>query len=182
MSLPLFARVLGDVFEDLPPTVRTLHAASGERVWIGEAEIVRGNGWLARLCAIVARLPPSSQSVPVRVRIHSGTNGEHWRREFGLARMPSRLWFASGRLREQLGLVRFDFRLTLVAGRLDWRVVAVRLLGLPLPSHGFAAVRATEFERDGRYCFKIDAVLPWVGRIVRYADWFDVRTADMLRE
>lgn len=176
--IPLFARVLGDRFAQLPPAVSELHAATHDRTWYGEAEVVRGHGWIAHACALAARLPPSASCVPVRVHIRQHAAGEIWCREFGRARMPSRLGFARGRLRERLGMMRFDFNLRIEHGRLEWRVAAARALGLPLPARWFARVRAAEFEQDGRYCFEIDAVLPCVGRVVRYAGWLDVRIAD----
>jgi len=57
---------------------------------------------------------------------------------------------------------------------LSWRLVRVRLLGLPLPAGWFEGMRAREFEREGRYHFEVSAQLPLVGLLVRYRGWLEV--------
>ena len=92
----------------------------------------RGAGWLSRLCAWSARLPPPFRG-PIRVEIDVEPAGERWSRHVGRHAMRSRLWWQDGLLYEQLGAVTFAFRLAVDDGRLRWTVQRVRALGVPLP-------------------------------------------------
>lgn len=169
----LFARVLGDAFAHLPPRVRALHLHAGTRRYRGEVEVERGRGGLAALCIHAARLPPAGQG-PIEVEIVADAHGERWTRHVARHAMRSRLWAQDDLLCERLGLVTFGFRLRAEAGAIVWRVVRVRVLGLPLPARWFAQVAARECEEAGRYRFEVSAALPLAGLLVRYRGWLDV--------
>lgn len=169
---PLFRRVLGEGFARLPVPVQALHSGPGH--WTGEAEVERGRGLLARLCARLTRLPPAGDQ-PVRVEIRCDADGEHWvRRYAGAHAMPSRLWVGQGRLRERLGPVVLEYALAADPACLQWRVSAARCCGCPLPARWFAGVIARESGVDGRYRFDVRAELPGVGLLVHYRGWLAV--------
>jgi hypothetical protein len=119
----------------------------------------------------MASLPPSVSDVPLRVTIRVDQQGETWARNFGGHRMQSRLWARDSLLAERLGATILLFSLTAVEGRIEWRVVAVRFLGVPLPLSWFAGACATEAIVDGRYTFDVSATLPLVGLLIRYRGW-----------
>ena len=169
----LFQSLLGARFYALPPAVRALHAATGRGLHLGEVEVERGDSLLARLCAAFAGLPPAMQAAPIAVEIHADPRGETWQRRFGARdTMRSRLRAHAGRLVEWRGPLRFRFALPVFDQALHWRVDGVRVFGvLPLPAGWFDGVRCRESEHDGRYAFEVDAVLPLVGRVVRYRGW-----------
>jgi hypothetical protein len=169
----LFERLLGDAFGSLAPRVRKLHRDAGTRRYRGEVEVERGNHPLAVLCARATRLPPAG-SGPIEVEIASDAAGECWARHVGGHVMRSRLQDCGGLLRERLGLVTFTFALQAREGAIEWRVVRVHALGLPLPVRWFGAVAACEGESDGRYTFDVSAALPLAGLLVRYRGWLDV--------
>lgn len=170
--VPLFARVLGSEFDQLPATVQRLHR-SLSRSYHGQVRVQRGGHWLARLCAWVARLPPAFAGA-IRVDIEVDARGERWARHVDGRAMRSRLWAQRGLLCERLGPLLFRFRLGVCEARLEWSVERVALLGLPLPVRLFRAVRASESERDGRYRFDVSARLPGIGLLVHYEGWLDV--------
>lgn len=169
----LFASLLGSAFGSLAPRVRALHLREGARRYRGEVDVERGRGWLAALCIRATRLPPAGRG-PIEVEIVADANGERWTRHIGSHAMRSRLWAAHGLLRERLGLVTFAFALSAQEGAIEWRVVRVHALGLPLPARWFSAVAARESEEDGRYRFDVQAALPIAGPLVRYRGWLDV--------
>ena len=169
----LFARLLGNAFDTLPPRVRALHLREGTMRYRGEVDAERGQGWLAALCIRATRLPPSGRG-PIGVEIVADTHGERWTRRVGGQAMRSRLWDADGVLCERLGLVTFGFALSARDGAIEWRVVRVRALGLPLPARWFGAVAAREFEQNDRYHFDVRAALPLAGLLVHYRGWLDV--------
>lgn len=169
---PLFLRVLGEAFAQLPAPVQALHAGPGH--WQGEAEVERGRGLLATLCARLTRLPPAGDQ-SVRVEIRGDADGERWVRRYGRAHaMPSRLWWRRGRLRERLGPVVLEYALAADPSGLLWRVSALRCCGCPLPARWFAGVVARESGADGRYRFDVRAELPGVGLLVHYRGWLAV--------
>ncbi len=169
----LFPRVLGPAFAHLPQQVRAAHLRAGTRRYRGEVEVERGRGLVAALCIRAARLPPAGEG-PIEVEIVADAHGERWARHIAGHAMRSRLWSQGDLLCERLGIVTFGFRLLVHAGAIVWRVVRVRVLGLPLPARWFAQVAAREYEEGGRYCFDVSAALPLVGLLVRYRGWLDV--------
>lgn len=169
----IFARLLGDAFEALPPTVRRLHLREGAARYRGEVVVERGAGLLSRLCAAATRLPPAG-SGPIVVDLDITPAREAWTRRVAGHAMPSRLVAHGTRLRERLGLVTFDFDLRAEGGRIEWRVARVAALGVPLPARWFGGVAATEYEADARYRFDVRARLPVVGMLVHYRGWLQV--------
>jgi len=174
---PLYRQLLSARFDDLPPTVRTLHERVGFHRYRGKVEVERGDGVLSRLCAWATRLPAHGRGT-IDVEIDSAAHGERWSRLFDGRAMRSRLWANETLLCERLGLVTFAFRLEVAplgAGHaVVWQVAKVRAMGVPLPRRWFEGVGAREYERDRRYRFDVYATLPWVGRLVHYRGWLDV--------
>ncbi len=171
----LFQTLLGDDFDRLPPLVRQLHARDDQRVYHGQSEVQRGAGMLARLAGAAASLPPVSDDTHLDVTIEPWLGGERWTRNFGGARMQSRMWAGDGLLHERLGLTTFAFKLGIEDEALVWRVVGVKGLGVRMPASLFGGVVAREFDRDGRYRFDVRADLPVIGLLVHYSGWLDVR-------
>ena len=169
----LFRRILGDTFAHLPRSVQRLHAATGTRRYLGAGDADRGKNPLARLCCMIARLPPA-HSGPMCVDMVSTPTDEYWVRRFGAHRMPSHLRLHGTGLAEHLGPLRFVFDLSVRDAVLHWQVRSVHAFGIALPVAWFAGVGAREFERDGRYRFAVFARLPMVGLLVHYHGWLDV--------
>lgn len=174
---PLYRRVLGPAFDDLPPALRAMHDGTADRAAEGVATIERGDGVLAGLVARLFRFPASGERVPVRVDFLRRNGRETWRRSFaGLA-------FAS--IQEQgrgrfAGLVveRFDplsFGLALVRddGRLKLVLRRWTAFGIPLPLACAPGGEAFEFEEDGRFHFHVEIGHRWTGLIVRYRGWLE---------
>lgn len=172
MTTPLFEQVLGPAFAQLPAQLRALHSIRHRQRWRGQGSVLRGAHWLVAPCAWMARLPPSVMEVPVTVEFVVDAAGERWNRQFGAARMASRLWQRHARLFEQLGAMRFQFALSEAEGQILWRAERVWLFGvLPLPAHWFAQVHCREREHAGRYEFLVDVSMPLIGRLIRYEGW-----------
>jgi hypothetical protein len=167
--MTLFRELIGPGFAALPPPVRRVHEDRATTLLAGRGRVERGTGWLSMLFAIATSLPAAGEDVPVRVAItRDATGGETWSREFGGHAMVSRLRARGGLLEERLGAATFRFRLVADGGRIDWRLVAVRALGIPVPLAFFSGVRAAESIDGERYRFDVEARLPVVGLLVRY--------------
>lgn len=167
----LFQQALGAAYYSLAPSVRRLHGIRGQMRYVGVANIERGRGPLARLCARVAGLPDEARDAPTRVDFTADAQRETWRRDFGGRNMASELRYRDGLLCERLGPLDFRYMLHAREGTLWWQVAGVRLYGLPLPVGLFDGVRCREREFEGRYEFLVEAQLPVIGRIIRYEGW-----------
>jgi len=170
---PLFRRLLGPAFETLPAPVRDLHRGESPRRYRGHCEILRGSGWLSRLCGAIAGFPPAGKDVRVEVAIEIAGDGEIWRRDFGGHPLASRLGERSGALEERMGPAVLRFRLVADATAIRWDFIDARVLGILLPPFASARVDATESIEGGRYAFDVRAALPWAGLLVHYRGVLD---------
>jgi Domain of unknown function (DUF4166) len=171
MSLPLYRRVLGARFEQMPARVRELHDIQGISVWAGMASVERGQSLACRLAALVSGLPPEGRDQPLRVTFAPVGARENWSRQFGSAPFRSVQYEQSGLLCERVGPTTFVFAALASAEGLVLRLEGFRLLGVPLPRLLHPSVRTFEGERDGRYQFEVEARLPLFGLLVRYGGW-----------
>ena len=168
-AVKLFPSLLGVSFDTLPASVQLAHG--GRSVCLrGQSTITRGTGWLSRICAFFARLPPAQANVETQVDIEVKSDGsECWHRRFGQAHMPGMLSVGPhGWLRERLGAVRFDFLLAAELNGFRWHVKQVAVFGLPLPASWFSAVHAYSYSEAGSYRFLVHAQIPLAGLLVRY--------------
>jgi hypothetical protein len=171
MSVPLYRRLLGPVFDALPSRVRELHDLEGWSVWEGRAKVERGSSPLARLAAALTSLPPPGDDQPLRVTFRAIGDKEIWVRQFGTALFRSVQDEAAGRLRERVALATFVFATVASTDGLALQLDGFRILGVPMPRVLHPVVRTFESERDGRYCFEVEAHLPFAGLLVRYNGW-----------
>jgi hypothetical protein len=173
-SPTLFQQILGAAFFRLPESLRRLHGTRGMARHSGVVTVEGGSNALARLCARIAGLPKPMQDAPLTVEFACDARDETWKRDFDGAAMTSRLVLKKGLLRERLGPLQFRYALHANEGAIWWTVAGVRLFGLvPLPAAVFDGVRCQERELQGRYAFLVEASLPVVGRVVRYAGWLE---------
>lgn len=171
----LYQHLLGASFDALPPTLQQIHDARSFKHYAGRCTIERGTGLLARLLAVVARLPPSHDDVPVEVTITSSDRGERWARRFGTHRMNSVLRHRGRVLEERLGAVTLRFRLAATSAGICWHLYGARFLWLPLPADWFSACIAHEKAEGTCYLFEVRAEMRGAGLLVRYRGWMTER-------
>ena len=173
MTAPLYRRLLGERFEHLPARVRELHDLTGRSMWAGRADVERGRSLPSRLVATLFGLPPAGRDQALRVTFQVDGDREIWSRAFGNAVFRSVQDERGGLLRERVGPSTFVFALVTAADGMALKLHGVRLMGVQLPRFMSPSVCTFESERDGRYHFEVEAALPLLGRIVRYAGWLD---------
>lgn len=167
----LYEHILGASFNDLPPALRQIHDARPFKHYVGRCAVERGTGLLARLLAVLARLPPSHDDVPVEVEITSSAQGEAWARRFGTHRMDSVLRHRGRVLEERLGAVTLRFQLAATPSGISWHLCGTRFLWLPLPAAWFSACTADEKTDGTRYLFEVRAEMRGAGLLVGYRGW-----------
>jgi len=172
-SEPLFRRILGTRFDQLPVALQRVHESRTAGRFSGRCDIIRGESWAARILAYMAALPHPGDDVAIGVDIVCELGDETWTRRFGRNLMQSRLTERHGRLVERLGPVRLTFVLEIVEGTIVWTIVNAHVLGVRLPLSWFRKVTAKEAVEAGRYTFDVRAELPRVGLLIHYRGWLE---------
>jgi hypothetical protein len=173
MMVPLYRRLLGERFGQLPPRVRELHDLRGRSVWVGRADVERGRSWASRIAGALTSLPAAGMDQPLRVTFEARGPEELWTRRFGSATFPSVQYERGGRLHERTGPVTFAFALGASTEGLTLELAGLRAFGVPVPRSLHPAIVTFESEREGRYHFEVEARLPLFGLLVRYAGWLE---------
>lgn len=165
---PLYRRVLGDRFSELPREVQALHDLDGRATWRGTADVVRGTSLLSRLAGWITSLPPDGPGQPLSVTFEARDEAEVWSRTFGRSVFRT-VQFARGTdLCEQAGPVMFRFAAEVDDGVLRLRILGMSIFGIPAPRFLLPVIATEEREIAGRYRFRVDSALPLIGLLVRY--------------
>lgn len=173
MTGPLYRRVLGARFDQLPPKVRELHDLQGTAAWVGRADVERGRSWVARIGAALTSLPPTGKDQPLQVTFAQDGDEEIWSRRFGTSLFRSVQYQDGGRVCERVWPVTFVFALDASGEGLGLKLEGLRLLGVPMPRFAHPAITTFESDGEGRYRFGVEARLPLFGLLVRYAGWLE---------
>ncbi len=172
---PLYAKLLGAAWLQLPAPIRRMHEVSGTRLAKGRATVRRGRGVLAQLAANIIGFPPASADVPVMVEFNAAHGAETWKRTFGERSFSSHQSSGRGRsqhlLSERFGPLRFDMALVANAARLSLVPRRWSLFGVPLPMVLGPRSDAYESAEDDRFNFHVRISHPLTGLIVQYDGW-----------
>ncbi|WEN15891.1 DUF4166 domain-containing protein [Rhodanobacter sp. AS-Z3] len=172
----LFPHLLGDeTWRQLPRAVQAMHGGAQLLQASGMADITGDPRLPARWLRRLLGLPPPgpAQTLTLTIERHGGS--EVWTRHFVGRQMRSRLGRRAGStlLYEQLGPARLGFALHRDGDAIDWQLRSVHFLGLPCPSALCGQLLSRSTARDGRYHFRIDVRLPWLGQLVAYQGWLE---------
>jgi Domain of unknown function (DUF4166) len=167
---PLYARLLGAAWNELPAEIRAMHDLLSNAEARGTASVVRGDGPLARLVATLMRFPPSSTAVHLTVRFVVRDGVETWTRTFGTHSFSSRQYAGRGHglLCERFGPFTFGMALVGGGGRLTLVPKRWWAFGVPLPMWLCTRVNAYESAEGRRFRFHVEIRHPFTGLIVRY--------------
>ncbi len=167
----LFAQVLGDCLDELPPSLRAFHLAE-DSDWSGEATVRSASNPLGRLLAGIIGFPTRDENCTVHVRVKKTVDGEAWHRQIGDNEFHSVLTLGQGRedhlLCEKFGPITVALALVWRADRLYLIPRRWRLWRLPLP--GLLLPKGDSFECDdnGHFTFDVEITAPVIGRLVAY--------------
>lgn len=170
--VPLFARVLGPAFTQLPDRVRATHQTVDVSHWQGRATVRRGDSWWSRLLAGLFGFPPASADAAVAVTKTVTAQAETWQRRFGCRVFHSRLAAGAQGMTESFGPFTFLLGLQVRDDALHYPVVAGRFGPLRLPRWLLPVSVAREQVVDGRFRFDVELRAPLTGALlVHYAGW-----------
>jgi hypothetical protein len=171
-AAPLYARLLGNAWTELPAEIRSMHDVHSGLTAHGTASVERGTGFLARLTARAIGFPASALETPVTVRFAVTDGVETWTRSFGEQRFSSTQFAGRDRearlLCERFGALTFAMALVVDDGRLVLVPRRWRLFGIALPMWFCPRANAYETVVGGRFRFHVEIWHPLTGAIVRY--------------
>lgn len=169
---PIFPRVLGPGFHDLPAEIRATHDTADCSRWQGMAQVDRGRDLWPQLLAVLFGMPPAARDVAVTVTKLVTPEGETWVRQFGRRQFRSHLAATPLGMTERFGPITFLLGLRVADRALQYPVKAARTGPLALPKRLLPRVEAREFVQDGRFRFDVALFAPVSGGlIVRYQGW-----------
>ncbi len=175
---PLYSRILGDVWQQLPETIREMHDLTGFKRALGEAKVERGKGKIACFIATLFGFPLEGESVPVCVDFSLRDGKEYWRRTFAgksFLSIQSEGEKSYERLVcERFGMFAFGLAVVVADGKLQLIIRRWNIMGIPLPLFLAPGGYSYESEESGNFHFNVEITAPIVGLIVRYRGWLVV--------
>ena len=186
-AAPLYARVLGTAWNELPGAIRNLHDFDTTASARGRASVERGDSLLARLAAFIIGFPRAVADTPVSVEFVASDGTETWTRRFGDQVLSSQVFssqvFSShqfaGRgksaalLCEGFGPLTFAMALVPENDRLSLRLRRWSAFGIALPMWLCPRSDSYETTEDGQFHFHVRIWHPLTGLIVRYKGWLE---------
>jgi hypothetical protein len=169
---PLYARVLGSAWHELPAEIRAMHDLHSGLTARGTAAVERGTGLLARLVARAIGFPASTDETPVTVSFTAADGVETWTRSFGNESFSSAQFAGQGRdahlLCERFGPLTVAMALVVEGGRLELVPRRWAVFGIPLPLWLGLRVNAYESVKQGRFQFHVEIRHALAGCIIHY--------------
>jgi NAD(P)-dependent dehydrogenase (short-subunit alcohol dehydrogenase family) len=164
---PLYRRVMGQRFGQLPKPVQEMHDIVGDATAEGSAEVTRGTSLPARVIAAIIGFPLAGTH-SVRVTFDESDGKETWIRDFSGVRFSSELSQVGDKLVERFGPLRFHFDLPSDVHGLEMQMRKWSMFSIRLPM--FLAPRSVAKETaDGEdFLFDVRIALPLIGNIVHY--------------
>lgn len=171
-ATPLYRRLIGENYYQLPSLVQDMHDVEETVVAIGVANVERANTKLGQFVGDLLGMPPAGKDLPAIVTFTLKEGSEILRREYGDAILETVQREGRGKdaghLIEQFGPVCLIIKLLGNIEGIQFQIVRVRLFGFPLMKRAWPSLEAREWAEEGWYRFYVAIGLPVVGRIIKY--------------
>ena len=164
---------MGNKVQNLPSVVRDVHHLSNKRLWTGVANIDVGKTPWAWMIRKLVGFPIAGNSVPIIFRREVLDDQEVWYRTFGRKTMITRFSTGQGResrlIIERFGLLGVGTAMVERGGMLHVVPRTWSFLKLPMPNIFLPVASIVAAEKTGRYHFKLNVRVPWLGHVVTYS-------------
>lgn len=172
-TLPLYRRVMGANFEQLPEVLKRFHDhATGSRAR-GTFRVVRSGGLFRKIVAEVLRMPAAGDCVPIQLEVAVDGDRERWLRHFPDQCTTTVQWADGHLLMEQFGMVSFSCALVLEGSRLRYEFRRAWFAGIPLPALFSPHVESYVDAGDSGWRVAVHIFAPVLGEIVQYGGWIE---------
>ena len=164
----LYRRVLGEKLDLLPQPLRRFHDSTAGARAEGKLCVKRADGLVRSAIANAFRLPPSSDSIAVRLTVTCDGDREVWVRDFGGRELASVQWEEDGFLVEQVSSVRFVFNLVPDRRGLAYELRECRFGAIAVPHALAPRVFTTTSGSDSGWHLSMRMEVPVLGRLLEY--------------
>ena len=165
---------LGEAFSQLHPDLQVLHCGGG--ILAGKIRLSFGKGlakFIGKHLAKKLGIPLQPGEHELRIKIHHQENSLYWSRCFdqqdkvlsifrAFGNYPSGYWL------EKTGPIQLKLTVDIIDSAWHWRVLGVRIFGLPVPLLLFPHSRAYKKIVDRHYQFHVSFSMPWIGQLFCY--------------
>jgi len=170
----LLRRTAAVTLDRLQRPVRELHDVHDATVAFGQTHIERGSNPLARVVGWLFGFPPAGRRLPTVITVLAARGAEIWHRRFRNHPILTHLEPATspGVIVERFRFgVTFELQVIERAGALRFKVLGMRVCGVPMPAWVWPLLNAEERAERGGFAFDIDIALRGCGRLIRYRGW-----------
>jgi len=172
LNAPLYRRIVGPCYAQLPEVTRALHDVRTRVVATGHATVTHGDNPVARALAWALGFPAPVSGAPITVTVTVRGGVENLSRHYPDATLTTEqragTGVDAGRLIERMGPAVMVLALEPHDEGLDFTLERVRVFGVTLPRWMRPRVTARERAVDGRHGFYVCVALPGLGRLIRY--------------
>jgi hypothetical protein len=164
----------GDAFSQLHSDLQVLHCSGG--ILTGKIRLSFGNGlakFIGKRLAQKLGIPLQPGEHDLRIEIRHQENSLYWSRCFDQQDTVLSIFralgnYTAGYWLEETGPVQLKLTVDIVDSAWHWRVLGVRIFGLPMPLVLFPHSRAYKKIIDERYQFHVSFSMPWIGQLFCY--------------
>jgi len=164
----------GEAFHLLHPELQRLHRQGGSMS--GKIKLNFGGGLAGYIGKRIAKklgVPLRAGEHDLRVDIHQHGNNMHWSRCFDGQHTLLSVFepfgaYPDGYWQETTGPVNLKLTVDILESAWHWRVLGIRVLGLPMPMFLLPHSQAYKKVVDGLYQFHVGFSMPVVGELFSY--------------
>jgi hypothetical protein len=172
-AIPLYRRILGQRFEQLPDVLQRFHGALLGGRARGQFTVTRGSSFLKAFLADLLRLPKAGTQVPVRLEVQVERDRERWVRQFGDRTVETVQWAEGNLLMEAFGTTTFLSELIIDGLTMRYEFLRAWQWGIPLPRWLAPQVQGSVTARETTWWVDVRISTPWVGELVHYQGWVE---------
>ena len=176
---PLYQRLIGPAFADLPEVTQSIHNVDGELTARGRGRVARSQHALGNWVADRLTLPRAANDIPVAVVFEETHDGETISRTYDGQLLTTHQSEGTGHdhglLKERFGPVTLFIHLEAHKDGIDFHLKKARIGPIPLPALLRPNVMARERSLNGRHHYFVRVGLPFIGMLIEYEGWLELQ-------
>ena len=176
---PLYQRLIGAAYADLPDVTQSLHTVDGELIARGRGRVARNQSPFGNWLADRLGMPKAAQDIPVTVLFEEYDGGEKISRNYDGHILTTYQAEGSGQdaglLKETFGPVTLYIHLDAHEDGIDFHLRRATFGVIPLPKMLRPRVTARERSLDGRHHYFVRVGLPAIGTLIEYEGLLELK-------
>ena len=169
---PLYQRLIGADYADLPDITQRIHDVDGEKTATGRGRVARNKSAFGNLLADCLGMPKASRDIPVSVMFKEHNDGERISRNYNghilTTYQTEGSGADSGLLKETFGPVTLYIYLDAHEDGIDFHLRKATIGSVPVPKMLRPRLTARERSLDGQHHYFVRVGLPGVGTLIAY--------------